>query len=117
MSFWKTRGYALPIARNLADDCGRAANARIAEIVQLLEAQLESHGPYYLGEQLSALDSYAAAALDTLSPLSAADCPMHPKTRAALEARRDAAGSTVPARLRAHRDFMHREHMPLPIVC
>lgn len=118
-----TRGYSLTIANYLGarygytQGCGAAANARIVEVLTGLEAQLQSAGPYYFGSQLSALDIYSVAALDTLAPLPDADCPMHPKTRAALEARQAAADFAVPPRLLEHRDFMHREHMPLPIEC
>jgi glutathione S-transferase len=117
------RGYSLPVARYLGErygytpGCGEAADARVQEILHALGAQLERGGPYYFGSRPSALDIYSAAAMDTLAPLSAADCPMHPRTRAALEARRDAARTSPPASLLAHRDLMHREHMPLPMLC
>jgi glutathione S-transferase len=117
------RGYSVPIARYLGErygytpGCGEAAAARLQQILQALAAQLErSGGPYYFGARPSAVDIYSAAAMDTLAPLSAADCPMHPRTRAALEARRDAAPAP-PASLLAHRDLMHRQHMPLPVQC
>jgi glutathione S-transferase len=118
-----TRGYSTSIAQYLGarygytKGCGAAADARIVDILTALEAQLQRGGPYYFGSQVSALDIYSAAAMDTLAPLSEADCPMHPKTRAAFESRRDAASFALPQGLLAHRDHMHREHMPLPIVC
>jgi glutathione S-transferase len=122
-----TRGYAMPIATYLGarygytPDCGAAAAARVSQILQQLETQLTigraAGGPYYFGSKLSALDVYSAAAMDTLAPLPHAQCPMHPKTRAALEARRDAAADSVPASLLQHRDMMHAVHMPLPILC
>ena len=90
----------------------------MAQILQLLARQLEAaRGPYYFGAALSALDIYAAAAMDTLAPLSHEHCPMHPKTRAAFEARREASPVVMPAGLLEHRDMMHRVHMPLPMVC
>ncbi|MET0390487.1 MAG: hypothetical protein ABW321_31235 [Polyangiales bacterium] len=117
------QGYTIPVAQYLGgrygytESAGRAAPARIVETLQLLAKQLQaSGGPYYFGNQLTALDIYAAAALDTLQPLAAEQCPMHPRSRAALEARRDAS-EPAPESLLAHRDMMHREHMPLPIEC
>jgi len=127
MSSAGTRGYAIPVATYLGarygytPGCGAAAEARISQILQLLETQLAAGraagGPYYFGSKLSALDVYSAAAMDTLEPLPHEQCPMHPKTRAALEARRDAAATPVPATLLAHRDMMHARHMLLPILC
>jgi glutathione S-transferase len=119
------RGYSVPVATYLGTrygytpDCAQAAQARVSQILQLLAAQLgqASGGPYYFGNTLSALDVYSAATMDTLAPLPHAHCPMHPKTRAALEARRDAASDPVPASLLEHRDMMHSRHMALPISC
>lgn len=82
-----------------------------------LETAKNSRGPYYFGSSLSAVDIYSAAAVDTLSPLPHAQWPMHPRTRAALEARRDSTSEAVSASLLEHRDLMHSRHMPLPIEC
>ena len=117
------RGYAMSIAQYLgarygySAGCGAAAQARVAQILEALEAQLQRGGPYYFGAAPCALDIYSAAAMDTLSPLPPEQCPMHPKTRAALEARRDAAPDPLPAGLLAHRDLMHQLHIPLPMEC
>jgi glutathione S-transferase len=117
------RGYSLAVAQYLgarygySAGCGAAASARVAEILGALDTQLQHARPYYFGDQVSALDIYSAAALDALAPLPHVLCPMHPKTRAALEARRDAAEHTIPGRLLDHRDRMHSEHMPLPMQC
>lgn len=120
------RGYSVPIAQYLGarygytPDCAPAAEARMHQIVTLLDHQLAaqaSAGPYYLGSTLSALDVYCAAALDSMAPLPHEQCPMHPRTRAALESRRDTSAHVLPARLLAHRDMMHARHMTLPITC
>jgi hypothetical protein len=59
----------------------------------------------------------ARPARPVLAPLPHALCPMHPKTRAALEAWRDSAEHAIPARLLEHRERMHSEYMPLPMQC
>jgi glutathione S-transferase len=121
-----THGWTLPIAQYLAarygyaPGCGVAARAQLVTGLQALGDQLErglaSGGPYYFGSELTALDIYSAAALDTLLPLPHDQCPMHPRSRAAFEARGEEFRAAVAPRLVAHRDLMHQRHMPLPIV-
>ncbi len=113
------RGFPPPVARYLGakygytEGCGAAARQRMAEVIAAMTEQLGS-GPYYLGEQLTALDVYATAAVDALVLLPEADCPMSPTSRAMFAAM--GAEAAVPEPLLAHRDRMHTAHIPLPLA-
>ncbi len=120
------RGFSVSVARYLGERYGYspgcAAHAReraisgLRVLAEQLGRGLETGGPYYFGAELTALDIYSAAAMDTIAPLPPEQCPMHPRAREAFESRRDELRDALPETLVAHRDTMHRLHMPLPIA-
>jgi len=97
-----------------------AAPGRMAEIMNLLDAQLAAAqaagSRFFVGGRLSALDIYWATFLGLIDPLPEELCPMasffrplytnhHPVVRAALT-----------PRLVDHREFIYREYLELPVV-
>ncbi|HEY8154625.1 MAG TPA: hypothetical protein VII72_10905 [Myxococcota bacterium] len=104
-------GYSEPAAQ--------AAPARAAGILRLLSDQLaeqQRRGRRHLvGERLSALDIYWAAFAAMVSPLPPDQCPMSAGMRGAYELSDPALRSACSPELLAHRDFVYREHLELPI--
>jgi len=115
----------LPIARHLAGRYGydpalaEEAPARVAAILRAFAAQLARQRAlgrrYLVGEALSALDVWWAAFAAMIDPLPAALCPMGPDTRAAYAVRDPTVLAAVDPELLAHRDFVYREHLELPV--
>ena len=97
----------------------QAAPARVAGILRLLSDQLaeqQRRGRRFLvGERLSALDIYWAAFAALISPLPASQCAMPAGLRKAYEVTDPALRAACSPELLAHRDFVYREHMELPI--
>jgi len=96
-----------------------AAPARAAAVIALLTAQLrEQHERghrFFVGDALSALDVYWATFAALVNPLSAADCPMPDYLRAQYEATDPVVRAAVDPLLLAHRDFIYREFLALPL--
>jgi glutathione S-transferase len=92
--------------------------ARTLEIVTLLAAQLRAQRAagrrYLIGDGLTALDVYWATFAVLLDPLPEAQCRMDPNLRASYT-ERDPAIRAAAAELLAHRDFVYREHLGLPL--
>jgi glutathione S-transferase len=97
----------------------QAAPARVAGILRLLSDQLaeqQRRGRRFLvGEKLSALDLYWAAFAALISPLPERECAMPASLRPLYELRDPAPRSACSPELLAHRDFVYREHMEIPI--
>jgi len=115
-AFWKTLGekYLYTPA------AGRAAKARMIEILDQLDAELAASkargSRYFVGGSLSALDIYAACFYALLEPLPPELCPMASGYRPAYRnADPDIEQHMTPA-LRGHRDFIYQQHLQLPIV-
>jgi len=96
-----------------------AAPARVAEILRLLAAQLDSQraegSRFFVGNRLSALDIYWATFAALVQPLSEELCPM-PQTYRRLYTCTDP--KVMPAmtpQLLAHRDFIYHDYLELPI--
>ena len=91
---------------------------RTFEIVSLLAAQLRAQQRagrrYLLGDRLTALDVYWATFAVLIDPLPDAYCPMEPTLRASY-ARGEVRTREAAADLLAHRDFVYREHLGLPL--
>lgn len=120
-----TRGFPVPIARYLGAKYGYApermprARARIAEVLQLLDATLApSMGREYLGgDRPSAVDVYAATFLTPIVGVSEHECPaMRPSLRPAFLALGEEVGANVTEPLRSHRARMFERHLEWPIV-
>jgi glutathione S-transferase len=99
-------------------ETGAAAPARSAAILRTLSAQLlaqrEAGSRYFVGRALSAADLYWAAFALMLEPLLEADCPLPAMLRAAYVAPPAVREAAHPILL-AHRDFVYREHIGLPL--
>jgi glutathione S-transferase len=120
-----TRGFPVRLAGYLGRKYGAErgskprSRARIDEVLRLLAAQLDRGrargGPYFFGEQLSALDIYSAASMIVLAPLALELCPMAPELRRPYEwLGAEVAESIAPALL-AHRQLVYDRHLELPI--
>jgi glutathione S-transferase len=115
----------LPIADYLGSRYGydaavaEAAPARCAAIVRAFADQLarqrEAGRRYLVGDSLSALDVWWAAFAAMLEPLPDALCPMPRETRAVYAVRDPLLRAAIDPALLAHRDFVYREHLELPV--
>jgi glutathione S-transferase len=91
-------------------------SSALRELGALAEESAARGHDYLLGDELTALDIYAATALGVFAPLPEALCPgMHPAMRRAFETAAREGGTVVPAALLAHRDRMYTRHLGLPV--
>jgi glutathione S-transferase len=102
------------------DPAAAAANsARVVELLgefaTALRARRDAGHSYYLGNELTAVDIYSAAFMALLKPLPEAQCPMHPRARAAFEWLDDATAAALDPVLLEHRDMMYARHLELPL--
>jgi glutathione S-transferase len=99
-------------------ETGAAAGARSAAILRTLSAQLlaqqRAGSRYLVGRALSAADLYWAAFAIMLDPMPEADCPLPAMLRTAYVAPPPVREAAHPILL-AHRDFVYREHVGLPL--
>jgi glutathione S-transferase len=97
----------------------QAAPSRVAGILRLLSdqlaAQLRRGRCHLVGERLSALDIYWAAFAAMVSPLPESQCAMPAGLRALYELKDPALRAACSPELLAHRDFVYREHLELPV--
>ena len=96
-----------------------AAPARVAQILQLLDAKLEQQrargSRFFIGNQLSALDIYWATFAVLIKPLPPELCPIpEPLRMSFTNTNPVVAAATTPALL-THRDFIYREYLQLPM--
>lgn len=96
-----------------------AAPGRCAEILrrfaERLEAQRAGGSPYFIGASLTALDIYWATAAAMLEPLPDAQCAMAPLFREVYTNTDPVVHAATAPILMAHRDFIYREHLELPV--
>jgi glutathione S-transferase len=94
------------------------ATGRTLEIVTLLRDQLQGQHAagrrYLIGDRLTALDVYCATFAVLLEPLPEEHCRMDPNLRVSYT-ERDPEVRAAAAGLLAHRDFVYREHLGLPL--
>lgn len=97
-----------------------AAPWRVIGILRMLAAQLDRQRlagkPFLIGSRLSALDIYWATFAALLEPLPDAQCPMDAGLRYVYTATGPVREALDPALL-AHRDFVYREYLELPVDC
>ena len=115
----------LPITRHLASRYGydmKLAEAAPQHVVAILRAfstqfasQREMGRRYLVGDALSALDIWWATFAAMIEPLPPELCPMRPDTRAAYAVRDPAVLAAADPALLAHRDFVYREYLELPV--
>ncbi|MEM6913500.1 MAG: hypothetical protein AAF511_05940 [Pseudomonadota bacterium] len=118
-------GFITPVADYLAAKYGHSADlaslarARVAQILAMLGERLDHQrkagSAFFIGDRVSALDVYSAAAMAMFRPLSEDLCPMKETTRAAFETK-DESDQALPPIVLEHRDMMYREYLELPIA-
>ena len=96
------------------------AEARCCEIVQLfcqqLNKQQHNGSGFLLGDQLSALDIYAAVFFSImLKPLPDPDLPMNPRVRAGWELTPPALEKVIEQSLLQHRERIFSDFLSLPM--
>jgi len=89
------------------------ARTRIAEGWSLLANALGDRETFF--DRLSALDIYAAVAMNLFVLLPEDQCPMFPPIRAAFASMTEDT-APPPATLVAHRDRMYAKHLELPLT-
>jgi len=94
------------------------ARQRILDIVTLLATQLSEQkakgSRYYIGNQLSALDIYAAMFTAMIKPLPIEQCPASPEMHYGYHDF-DPQVTDIAAPLLAHRDFIYQTYLELPM--
>ena len=96
-----------------------AAPARVAQILRTLDARLAQQQAagrtYFIGEQLSALDMYWSTFAVLLQPLPPELCPIPEPLRVSFTNTNPTVTAAVTPRLLAHREFIYRTHLELPM--
>jgi hypothetical protein len=96
-----------------------AAPARVAQILQLLGTRLaQQHAAgrrFFIGERLSALDIYWATFAVLIQPLPPELCPIPEALRVSFTNTNPLVAAAVTPALMAHRDFIYREYLELPM--
>jgi glutathione S-transferase len=96
-----------------------AAPAKCADIIETLARRLERQealgSQYLVGDRLSALDIYWAAFAAIIKPLPHELCPMLPHMRRLYECTDPLVRDAITPQLLAHRDFIYREYLELPV--
>lgn len=97
----------------------RRAPGRVVAVLELLAAQLQAQQAagrtYLVGDALSALDVYWATFCNMLAPLPPEQLPLSPAMRPLMIAREPEVLKALAAGLLAHRDFVYRTHLRLPV--
>jgi glutathione S-transferase len=115
------RGFPERAARYLGAKYGyhpsrvEGARDRIRSTLAMLARRLDGAPHYVVGGSLSAADVCAATALGVLAPLSHEDCAMLPDFRRTYESWAPEIAAAVAPSLIAHRDFIYRQHLVLPV--
>lgn len=91
------------------------AGAIIARLGGQLELQHRRASRFLIGEQLSALDIYWAASAAMIQPLPPEVCAMPRWLRTTYTANDPRVVAAVRPALLAHRDFIYREYLQLPL--
>jgi glutathione S-transferase len=96
-----------------------AAPAKAAQVLSALAAQLESQrsrgSRFFIGDGLSALDIYWAVFAALIEPLPENLCQMVPEFRQRYNCDDPLVRAATTPELLAHRDFIYREYLELPV--
>jgi glutathione S-transferase len=96
-----------------------AAPQRVAEILRAMSAQLNSQrksgSRFFIGDRLSALDIYWATFAALIQPLPDELCKMSPGFRRTYTCTDAAVMDAGSPQLLAHRDFIYKEFLELPV--
>jgi len=115
-SFWIFLGNKYGYSPEAADRAGHDIAAILDVFNQRLAAQKASGSRFLVGDSLSAVDIYWAAACGLLSPMEEARCPMFDGFRGPYGNAHPAIAKSLSAELIAHRDFIYDQFLELPIV-
>jgi glutathione S-transferase len=100
-------------------ELAQAAPARVAEILEGLARQLDAQrkrgSRSLVGDGLSALDIYWACFAALIEPLPDDLCKMSPAFRAMYHCTDPVVTRAASPELFAHRDFIYREYLELPV--
>jgi len=116
------RGFPVRAARYLgarygyAPESVDAARGRVQSVLRMLRTRLDDGRRYFVGGALTVLDICAAAAIGVFVPLPAEQCPMLPDFRRTYETWAPEITDAVSTALLAHRAFMYRHHLALPVA-
>jgi glutathione S-transferase len=91
------------------------ARDRIRSMLAALARRLGDERRYLVSGALTAADICLAAAMGVLAPLPHADCAMLPDFRRTYETWSPEISDAVAPSLVAHRDFIYRQHLVLPV--
>jgi len=101
-------------------EAATAAPGKCAEILtafsQKLASQRSRGSRYLVGDRLSAADIYWAAFAALVKPLPDELCPMLPRMRVLYDCKDRRVVDATSPELLAHRDFIYREHLELPVA-
>jgi glutathione S-transferase len=96
------------------------AQSRVLEILGLLANQLAESADaghrYFMGSELSALDIHWATFCNLVSPLPPDQLTLPPDIAAIMTASDPETQAALAPELLAHRDFVYRTHLELPVV-
>jgi glutathione S-transferase len=96
-----------------------AAPARVAQILRTLDARLAQQQAagrqYFIGDQLTALDIYWSTFAVLIQPLPPELCPIPEPLRLSFTNTNPVVAAAVTPRLLAHRDWIYRTHLELPM--
>jgi glutathione S-transferase len=105
---------------NYSAESAQAASQRIVEILrglsEVFEEQKRRGRNFLIGERLSALDIMWAAFAALIKPLPEELCPMPRGIRAGFNNEDPAIEAALSPQLMAHRDFIYREYLELPLI-
>lgn len=124
-SFQNAGGFPEPVSRYLgrkygySQEAGATYGPRVAGLLGMLGARLKAQraagSRYYVGDSLTAVDVYSAAAAAMFRPLPPEQCRMDATTRAAFETRDASTDAALDPILLEHRDMMYAEHLESPL--
>lgn len=118
-------GFIEPVAKYLGRkygysvEDGEAAEERVISLLNKLSARLRSQkaagNEFYLGEEMTAVDVYAATSMAVFAPLPQEECRMGEAVRRAFESRTPGIEAALDDILLDHRDMMYRRFLERPL--
>ena len=115
-AFWVFLGDKYGYSPEAAERAGHEIAEILTVFDQQLAAQKAAGSRFLIGDRLSAVDIYWAAACGLLSPMEEARCPMVDGFRGPYGNDHPAVAKALSNELIAHRDFIYEEFLELPIV-
>jgi glutathione S-transferase len=115
----RKRSLAFGSKYGYSPEAAAAAPTKCAEMIATFAGRLERQqalgSRYLVGEQLSAADIYWAAFAAIVKPLPHDLCPMLPGIRKLYDCTDPLVRAATAPQLLAHRDFIYREYLELPV--